>query len=205
MKKEKRLETRPSSIDADEQVAEIKFNIDEISKKSTELVVKDNESQTVASDMRIQIKTFQKRLKERLNWFIEPSQTFVKMMKNSFDLIFNKLDSADDNLENKMVMFHEEQERLLREEQEKLVKKNEKLMAKGKVPVPVPDAIETSVQSEEGKVIFTKAWTFSIEKDTDVPREYCSPDTVKIRQAIQQGIRNIAGVRIFEETRTTRR
>ena len=204
MKKETE-EVRPSSIDSDTQVVEMKTTIDDLSKLATALEVKNEVAQATASDMRIQIKEMQKKLKARLNWFIEPAQKYVKFMKNSFELIFTKLDFADEVLEGKMVSFYEEQERLLKEEQAKLIKKNEKLLGQGKIPIAIPESIDTSVQSAEGKTIFTKAWVCDIIDPDKVPREYCDPNQAKLNSAIKQGILNIDGCIIREETRTTRR
>jgi hypothetical protein len=45
-----------------------------------------------------------------------------------------------------------------------------------------------------------KPWVFEITNEADIPREYCTPDNKKIRDAIKMGIREITGCRIFEDT-----
>jgi len=44
-----------------------------------------------------------------------------------------------------------------------------------------------------------KAWVFEVTDESQVPREYLVVDEKRIRSAISSGVRNIAGVRIFEE------
>ena len=50
-------------------------------------------------------------------------------------------------------------------------------------------------------------WTYEIEDDTKVPRQYCEVSSSLINKAIKEGIREIPGVRIFEEQtiKSTRR
>lgn len=49
----------------------------------------------------------------------------------------------------------------------------------------------------------SKAWTFEIVDFDKVPREFLMVDEKAIRQAIREGTREIAGVRIFQETRVS--
>lgn len=44
-----------------------------------------------------------------------------------------------------------------------------------------------------------KNWTFQIEDEVSVPREFLVVDEKKIRAAVREGVREIPGVRIFEE------
>lgn len=45
-------------------------------------------------------------------------------------------------------------------------------------------------------------WKFEIEDGEKVPRNLCSPDEKKIRGAVQMGLRQIDGVRIYQEVQT---
>ena len=48
-------------------------------------------------------------------------------------------------------------------------------------------------------VTVRKALAFEVEDASRVPREYCSPDQVLIRAAVNAGARTIPGVRIYEK------
>lgn len=56
------------------------------------------------------------------------------------------------------------------------------------------------VQVESPKVSgFTTRWTYEITDEASVPRQYCEVSSSLINKAIKEGIREIPGVRIFEE------
>lgn len=61
----------------------------------------------------------------------------------------------------------------------------------------------TNVKEIEAKKVSgaSKPWTFEVVDYDQVPREYLMVDEKAIRQAIRDGNREIAGVRIFQETR----
>lgn len=46
-----------------------------------------------------------------------------------------------------------------------------------------------------------KFWTFAIEDESKIPREFLSVDPKKIRQAVSAGTREIPGVNIYQDTR----
>ena len=46
----------------------------------------------------------------------------------------------------------------------------------------------------------TRRWTFAMDNAAEVPREFLKVDEQAIRQAIREGVREIPGVRIFQET-----
>lgn len=47
-----------------------------------------------------------------------------------------------------------------------------------------------------------KAWKAEVLDANLVPREYCTPDLKKINEAVKMGVREIAGVRIYEDSTT---
>jgi hypothetical protein len=64
-------------------------------------------------------------------------------------------------------------------------------------PVAMPAATYVSAPSKiKGQ---TKSWTFEITNAAAVPREYLIVDSVKIREAMRSGVRDIPGVRFFQE------
>jgi hypothetical protein len=50
-----------------------------------------------------------------------------------------------------------------------------------------------------GSVTATRVWKFEIEDESQVPRDYLVVDERSIREAVAAGVREIAGVRIFED------
>ena len=52
---------------------------------------------------------------------------------------------------------------------------------------------------EDGKLSKVKKWTWELEDEVAVPREYLALDAKKIDDAVKQGVRNIPGIKIFEK------
>lgn len=70
------------------------------------------------------------------------------------------------------------------------------------VIAPVVQDAPKVTRTEAGSASQRKVWTFEIIDPAEVPREFCSPDPAKIRDAVKMGGRMIAGVRIFEDVKT---
>lgn len=58
---------------------------------------------------------------------------------------------------------------------------------------------QESVKSSYSTTSISKRWTFDIEDPSQVPYEFCSPDATKIRKAVEGGVREIKGVKIYEK------
>lgn len=63
---------------------------------------------------------------------------------------------------------------------------------------PVIETVSISVPTYSGAKGATKRWTFEVTDDLRVPLEYLMVDEKKIREAIATGVREIAGVRIYQ-------
>jgi len=84
-------------------------------------------------------------------------------------------------------------------EDEKKAKQDE-LDKQGEEFVPEVDIKqENTVHSESGAARMRKVWKFEIENEKQIPKAYLTVDEVKIRKAIKGGVREIAGVRIYED------
>jgi len=78
--------------------------------------------------------------------------------------------------------------------------KQDKLDKQGEEFVPEVDIKqENTVHSESGAARMRKVWKFEIENEKQIPKAYLTVDEVKIRKAIKGGVREIAGVRIYED------
>ena len=59
--------------------------------------------------------------------------------------------------------------------------------------------IDLKVKSFNSTTSVRKSWKFDITDTAQIPREYLVPDLQKIREAVKNGERYIAGVNIFED------
>lgn len=57
---------------------------------------------------------------------------------------------------------------------------------------------QEKLDKEKPKSNIATVTSFEIENEYLIDRKYCSPDSVKIRQAVKDGVTEIAGVRIFQ-------
>ena len=64
---------------------------------------------------------------------------------------------------------------------------------------------EPKMEGNRGKAVASKVWTFEITDEAKIPREFCVVHEPAIRAAIKDGAREIAGVRIYQETRISSR
>lgn len=72
-----------------------------------------------------------------------------------------------------------------------------------KVAVPDIPAGKKNVRTETGTTAYeVKTWKGEITDAALVPREYCEPSSKLVNDAIKKGVREIPGVRIYEETQT---
>lgn len=97
-----------------------------------------------------------------------------------------------ERLENEKLEI-ERQKRESEEERRKLAEEKD-LMEKNRL---AEEALKTKEATLKVKGI-VKRWSWEIISENDIPRAFCSPDTVKINKAIKEGARVIDGLRIFE-------
>lgn len=93
-------------------------------------------------------------------------------------------------------------------EEEKLQMEREKAEIEHQKELQKAEAEQLKREKEEAKKAAARPKTnqvtstkFEITDESVVDRIYCSPDEKLIREAIKLGVKNIAGVRIYEETK----
>jgi hypothetical protein len=115
--------------------------------------------------------------------------------------------------ERKIREARETEEKHIREEAEKnrsLINKitgkpvdenkiQEQLQSMPEIKPETKEAPKT-VRSSAGTSTIKKFWTFKIINEQEIPREYLIVNESKIRQAIRDGSRSIAGIEIYEDS-----
>jgi hypothetical protein len=107
----------------------------------------------------------------------------------------------------KAELARREAERMAQEEVKALQARLDAEAAKTGIEAPTVVAPviqqEKVIRSETGASSHSRTtWKGEIVDAASVPREYCSPDQKKINEAIKMGVREIPGVRIFEDVQT---
>lgn len=189
--------------------------IDAILKEAQDLKVETDEANQKAVELGTSAKSLGKKIDEtRIQTISEPFG-FVKSV-NAFANIFNtKLVTIEGLMKQKISTYRSYQEQRRREAElaakkatEDVQKKlNEEAKKTGTEPVQVPLAIipkqEPVTRSESGSAYGRKVWTFRVIDPSLVPREYLVVSDTRVRDAIKGGIREIPGIEIFEESKTS--
>ncbi len=135
-----------------------------------------------------------KRLETKRRAAVDPLNQKVKEINSFFRELEYPFEEADRIVRQKLIRFRAEEEQRRREEEKKLQETN--------MFAVVPKLAATQ-RAEMGQAIAHKVWEFEIEDEAQIPREYLSVDTKKIREAINRGVRHIPGVRIYQTERIT--
>jgi len=169
--------------------------------------IQSQDDYTKAGDLLKIVKNKVKSLDEKRKEYTQPIEQTKKKLISDFKRIAEPLIEFGAELSNKMVEFNEIEQKRLDEEQKKIDDDALEKLKEDKesaVDVPVVNDIRTTRGNIATSTI-TKSWDFEILDPLKVPNEYCSPDSVKLRQAVKSGQREIDGVKIFEKKSITSR
>ncbi|MBW2094182.1 MAG: hypothetical protein JRI80_04770, partial [Deltaproteobacteria bacterium] len=142
------------------------------------------------------------------NQYVRSVNAFVKNFTRPLNKIEAVLKTKIAHYQYQLELERREQERKAKEEAARLqVQLKKEAQEKGVepakvVPIAVPEA-DKVVRSGAGASAHTRrVWKAEIVDPDAVPREFCSPDIKKINEAVKAGIREMAGVRIWEDVQT---
>jgi hypothetical protein len=195
-----------------------------VATKATAITIKSPEDYLSACEIAKNVSASVKRVTE----FFAPMKTSAyaawQQVIKTEKKVLDPLNKAKVHLATTIGVYQQEQERLRQQEEAKLREKArreaedkvlataQELHAEGKTAeaeAVLNEQIETptvvapaTVQDVEG-VSIRERWTFRIVDENKVPREYCSPDPVKIRGMVtaQRGLTKIPGVEVFQEAK----
>lgn len=183
-------------------------------KEAMALTVENDETNAMANELGNQAKKLNKTIEAEKKRIIEQPNDFIKAVRNFCKSFQDQLAKVEYTLKQKITTYQTKRELERRKAEEEARKATEALQKKidkeaKQAGVEAPK-IETPVIPEPSKVTRTdsgtshirKEWTFEITDPGNVPREYMKVDEQAIRKAVKAGIREIAGVRIYQETKT---
>ncbi len=185
-----------------------------IAAEAKALTVQDQDSLNVAVMLGGNAKKIGKAIEVQRKAIILEPQEFVKGVNAICKSISDSLDEAERTAKGKInqyqarvLMEQRERQKNADEEARKLQEAvNKEAKEKGiEAPVVVAPVVQSApkvTRTEAGSASQRKVWSFEIVDGDKVPREYLIIESQKIRDAIKMGVREIPGVRIFEETKT---
>lgn len=147
-----------------------------------------------------------KMIEEKRKTFTQPLNQSLKEINSTFKELVKPLEKAKTILTHKVMDWRRAEQEKIRIEQERIAKEEERRRkiqeAHEKQGHEVSEPV-VMVRPEPLKVKDTtttrKVWKFKIIDSTKIPREYLLVNEIEIRIAIKKGIREISGVKIFQE------
>jgi phage gp36-like protein len=194
----------------DQELNQIESKCSRILKKAQKIEVMDDKTVEDASTGLKVVRDLKKTIEEKRKFFVKPLNDHVKRINEFFKTFSFPLDQADRILKKKILDYQQLKRKQMEKEKERLQKKIKKaeesktgvlsLRLKQKQEEIEKELTSRTVKYDSGvKTITRKKWTFEIVDISKIPREYLMVDTVKINQAIKQGVREIPGVKIYQK------
>lgn len=180
---------------------------------ATEMPVETAQDMEAASGMREAIKSRSQAIMGLLDPFIKQAHALHKSYTSRRSQIIAPLEEAQKILDRKMVAWQESEDKRIAEKQ-RIRDEEEKLRAAekaesdgndalaeaiidGQLPVTAPPVEKTKTSG----VSFAQVWTYEIEDESLIPREYLIPD-IKAIGAVARAQKDrcrIPGVRVFAQ------
>lgn len=190
-------------------------------------VLTDNDLM-LANDAVKHVKDFIKSAKSKRDELRKPVKDYYDQINNAYNIKIEAAEKLEDTLKGKMLKYKkalEEAEQKRKEEELKRLEEQKKTMEQTAIKLTehdqnmardlantveeVKNQMSTvakqeipqikSVTSTMARSSYVKTWKYEITNEAEVPRLYCSPDRGKLQDAVRSGLREIPGVRIFEE------
>jgi hypothetical protein len=175
----------------------------------------DAETGTKAVEMAGQAKAMKKMIEATRKDIIADASAFVTAVNQFAKPYTAALDGIATVLERKITAHTQEQNRLRLVQQQKIAEEAKKLNDKiskqalkagVEAPqpmfIPVVDSAPEIIRTAAGSASLRTTWAFEVTDFSQVPDEYKVIDTAAVKNAMSAGIRNIPGIRIFQEVKT---
>jgi len=194
------------SIEQSAQIVEVKEQTTKIVEVANAVSIANDEDANKASIIIQEISKMKKSVNSLRLFFTKPLNDQVKLVNGLFKQYSEPLVEADGIVRTVMLEYRkkqqeiaDEQERLLEIARKKRQKKIDEIANEKGVEAPQLEPTKIEATAPMAGVTTRKAWTYKIADQVKIPREYLQIDTMAIRGAIRDGVRDIEGIEIFEE------
>jgi hypothetical protein len=148
------------------------------------LTVDSEESNAIAVELGTRAKKLNKTLEVEKKRIIDQPNDFIKAVRNFCKSFQDQLIRVEQTIKQKITTYQTKRE---------------------KIETPVMPELSNVTRTDSGSSYMRKKWIAEVIDEDLVPMEYKTkpiPDLPKINKAVKAGIREIAGVRIYQETKT---
>jgi len=194
------------------QFAAYVAQVDRMLADAQAIEIKDDATMSFAVALGGEASKISKAIDAKRKLVTADASDYVKSVNGFAKLFTDKLDAAVRTVKGKISSYQAKVEIARREAEKRAQEEARKLQddlnkeaeEKGVEPVQViPPTIPEEkkiVHTETGaSAHFRTVWKAEVVDDAAVPRNFCTPDMRKINDAVKAGVREIAGVRIWED------
>jgi len=190
--------------------------VEEYSARTRAIVVKSDVDLTTAAVFVKELRDEAGRIEEQRKELVKPFNDGVKALNALAKKVIDPLLAMKGLVEQRMSIYQVVRQRALdkaaADERRCAEAKAARLETKGKADEAATvralaemrenEPVSSVVRGDGVSTSLRTVWQFTIKNENDVPREYCRPDEPLIRHAVLNGVREIAGVRIFSVDKT---
>lgn len=179
----------------------IKQEVDEFLYDYQDVKITTANEYTGAGDLLKQLQLKVKKVEEKRKEYTKPLDDLKKKIMDDFRQITDPLEQFITDVKVKMTDWYRLEQKRKDEEQKKIeadALAQAKVDNKSEVVVPVVNDIKTQ-RGDVATTTVKKVWKWELIDAQKIPRDYLCPDPVKIGEAIRSGVREIEGVRIYQD------
>lgn len=194
----------------------IQQQIDQVIAEIAKREVTNNEEYTFAAQWLKKNKDTQKYVEQQFEDELEEAKEKKRQAENERKAVVKKIDQfnkplkeAEKSTRKMLESYQAELDRKRREEEQKRREEEEKRRKESAdstevAPEPEPAVVEEAEPPKVDGVSYYERWTYEIEDESQIPREFLMVDEKKIRGYVQsmKGDGSIPGVKIYSEKKT---
>jgi hypothetical protein len=180
-----------------------------------ECTIQNEADNELAVEMALQAKKLIKKINTIRDNFVAEPKEYVRSVNNLAKGYTDRLTAIEKGLGNKISLFQGQRELERRKAEEEARKAAAEIQTRlnaeakaanvepVKVQAPLAPKPKKVTRTAEGSSSISERWTFAVEDESRIPSKYFVLDTKKIGQDVRSGIREIPGVRIYPEFKTS--
>ncbi len=173
--------------------------VERLLEEAKDAVVLDKGGAEQAQTLAMQARDLSKRMDVARKEIVEPYRKFINSINDTTKVLTEKLKDAEDIYANKIDSW-KSAERRAQEEQRRAAEQLQETLDLEVLPYY---AENISKLKSIGAASFEKSeWHYEVDNEMAIPREMLRIDEDKIRALLKAGVRNIAGLRIYETKKT---
>ena len=190
-------------MNKEQKLLAINDDVSKVVDESNRIEITDDISLQGASEFLIQVVARRKRVDDIRQFFVRPLNDQVKNINGEFKKATEPLSDIELSVKTKILDYRTLEAKRIEKENAKKEKENSERATDE--PMKVGEGIEiaevqqNAIQTTVGSIRTRKVWTYKIESKSKIPKKYWIINERAINDAVKQGARKIAGVKIFQE------